>query len=181
MATLKQKYEQLLDIQTKIETLEDQLNKQIEDLKSEKSKMIREFNAPIKDGIISAIKSFLKEEFEETGERSLDISDIRIEINTGQYDDCNDGGNEGEITYEARELFIDEDSGDLYVGYQDYCGPYDWGTHDEKITAHLWVFERIANYLVSQYGVQYDEPASALVFSGDSDYYQKCLEEQQGK
>ena len=177
MATLKQKYEQLLDIQTKIETLKEQLNKQIEELESEKSKMIREFNAPIKEGIISAIKSFLKEELKETGESSLDISDIRIEINTGQYDDCNTGGSEGEITYEARELFIDEDSGDLYVGYQDYCGPYDWGNHDETITKRLWVFKRIANYLASQYGVQYNGPASSLVFSGDSDYYEKCLEE----
>lgn len=177
MATLKQKYEQLLDIQTKIETLEEQLNKQIDELKSEKSKMITEFNAPIKEGIISAIKSFLKEELEETGEESLDISDIGIDIRTGEYDDCNNGGSEGEITYEARELKIDDDSDDLIVGYQDYCGPYDWGTHDEKITKRLWVFKRIANYLASQYGVQYDEPASALVFSGDSGYYQKCLEE----
>ena len=177
MATLQQKYEQLLDIQTKIETLKEQLNKQIDELESEKSKMIREFNAPIKEGIISAVKCFLKEELEETGEESLDISDIGIEINTGQYDDCNTGGSEGEITYEARELKFDDDSDDLIVGYQDYCGPYDWGTHDEAITKRLWVFKRIANYLASQYGVEYDEPASALVFSGDSSYYQNCLEE----
>ena len=176
MATLKQKFEALLELQIRIEDQEKKMQQELDKLKKEKSAMIKEFNTPIIHSIVESISTFLTKEMEETGEESLDIRDIDICINTGEYDDLNMGGAEGEIVHVIQELKFDED-GQVIVGFQHYCGGNDWGSHDEIITSRLSILRRIANYLSNNYGMPLSVSTSSLVFSGDSDYYQNRLDE----
>jgi hypothetical protein len=169
MVSLKQKYETLLGIQARIRAAEEQ----VEALKSEKLRIIREFNAPVKQSLAGTIKEFLRGR----EENPLDISDINFSIRTGQYDDCNTNGEEGEITYEARELKLDEESGDVTVVYDKYCGPYNWGEHKESLTYRISALRRVVDYLARKYGVAFEASGSALIFIGDQLYYQERLEE----
>lgn len=56
MVSLKQKYETLLGIQARIRAAEEQ----VEALKSEKIRIIREFNSPVKQSLAGTIKEFLR-------------------------------------------------------------------------------------------------------------------------
>ena len=168
METLKQKYEAMLEIQARIKSVEEQ----VEELKGEKKRLIREFNAPVKQSLVGTIKEFLRG----SEENPLDISDIGFHINTGKYDDCNTNGEEGEITYEPKELKLDEQSGDVTIVYDEYCGPYDWGEHTEDIDYRLSVLHRVVDYLARMYGVKFEASASALIYNGDQQYYQERLD-----
>lgn len=164
----------MLDIQRKIDTVEAQLN----NLKDEKRRLIREFNAPVKRKIEDSIKLFLKQKQHATGDSNLDISDSGISIETGNYEDCNMGGYEGEIVYEADMLKIDEASDEVMVVFRDYCGPNDSGKHEESLTKiKLSVLRRIVEHLEANPYIDLEVSPSALMFNGDADYYQKRIEQ----
>ena len=174
MGKLNEKNAAMLDIQRKIDTVEEQLN----DLKAEKRRMIREFNAPVIQRITESIKLFLKEERNATEDYSLDISDSGISIETGEYEDCNNCGYEGQIVYEANVLKIDEASNEVMIEFRDYCGPNESGTHEELLAkTKLSVIRRIVEYLEANPLVNFDVSSSALIFNGDADYYQKRIEQ----
>ena len=168
METLKQKYEAMLEIQARIKKAEEQ----VEELKGEKRRLIRAFNAPVKESLVDTIREFLRG----CEENPLDISDIDFHINTGKYDDCNTNGEEGKITYEAKELRLDEESGDVTIVYDEYCGPYEWGDHSEDIDYRLAALHRVVDYLARMYGVKFEASASALIYNGDRQYYQEHLD-----
>ncbi len=163
----------MLDIQGQIDALEEQMN----ELKQEKTRTIREFNAPVIQSIVGTIKGFLQQELDKSGEDSLDISDIGLTIRTGEYEDCNTDGSKGEIVYGARELKLDDGKENVLIGYQTHCGPFDWGSDDEKITERLWVLRDVADYLAKEYGVEYEALPATLIFNGDQAYYTRRLEE----
>ena len=174
MGTLNAKNAAMLDIQRKIDAVEAQLN----NLNDEKRRMIREFNAPVKRKIEDSIKLFLKQGQQATGDGYLDISDSGISVETGEYEDCNMGGYEGEIVYEADMLKIDETSDEVMVVFRDYCGPNESGKHEEPLTKiKLSVLRRIVEYLEANPYIDFDVSPSALMFDGDAEYYQKCIEQ----
>jgi len=174
MGTLNEKNAAMLVIQRKIDTVEAQLN----NLKDEKRRMIREFNAPVKRKIEDSIRLFLKQKHHATGDSYLDISDSGISIETGEYEDCNMGGYEGEIVYEADMLKIDEASDEVMVVFRDYCGPNESGEHEESLTKiKLSVLRRIVEHLEANLYIDFGVSPSALMFNGDADYYQKRIEQ----
>lgn len=174
MGTLNAKNAAMLDIQRKIDAVEAQLN----NLNDEKRRMIREFNAPVKRKIEDSIKLFLKQGQQATGDGYLDISDSGISVETGEYEDCNMGGYEGEIVYEADMLKIDETSDEVMVVFRDYCGPNESGKHEEPLTKiKLSVLRRIVEYLEANPYIDFDVSPSALMFDGDAEYYQKRIEQ----
>ena len=174
MRTLNEKNAAMLDIQRKIEAVEAQLN----DLNDEKSRLIREFNAPVKRKIEDSIKLFLKQKQHATGDSNLDISDSGISIETGEYEDSNMGGYEGEIVYEADMLKIDEASDEVMVVFRDYCGPNESGKHEESLTKiKLSVLRRIVEHLETNPYIDFGVSPSALMFNEDAEYYQKCIEQ----
>ena len=174
MITLNEKNAAMLDIQRKIDTVEAQLN----NLKDEKRRLIREFNAPVNRKIEDSIKLFLKQKQHATGDSNLDISDSGISIETGEYEDCNMGGYEGEIVYEADMLKIDEASDEVMVVFQDYCGPNESGKHEEPLTKiKISVLRRLVEYLEANPYIDFDVSPSALMFDGDAEYYQKRIEQ----
>lgn len=174
MGTLNAKNAAMLDIQRKIDAVEAQLN----NLNDEKRRMIREFNAPVKRKIEDGIKLFLKQGQHATGDGNLDISDSGISVETGEYEDCNMGGYEGEIVYKADMLKIDEASDEVKVVFRDYCGPNESGKHEELLTKiKLSVLRRIVEHLEANPYIDFGVSPSALMFNGDTDYYQKRIEQ----
>lgn len=175
METLKQKLVALLELQEKIDEQKEKMEEELKKLEEQKEAMVSEYNAPIKQCIVDSISSFLVQELVESGEDKLDISDVDINIETGEYDDLNTGGGEGEIVYEVESLMFADDVQTVLVGYRDYCGGYDWGRHSEKLTRRLSVLRRIANYLTQHYGLEFEYSPDELVFVGDRRYYQRQL------
>ena len=175
MATLKQKLQTMLELQNKIEDLENRMRQELDKLEEEKSAMIREFNAPVIQSLVDSISAFLAKELGTSEETALDISDIDISFDTGEYDDLNMGGAVGEIVHDVNELKFDED-GRVLIGFQHYCGGHEWGSHDESITQRPSILCLIADYLSNNYDIPLNVSPSSLVFSGNSDYYQERIE-----
>ena len=84
--------EEILSIQTRI----DRLKEEMDGLKEEKKKMIRRFNAPLIRRLEKTLKRFLVNAKEYYGCTEFDISDADIHIETGEYEDCNYCGYEGD-------------------------------------------------------------------------------------
>ena len=174
MVNEQQTLEGILDIQTRI----DRLKEELDGLKGEKKKMIRHFNAPLIRRMERTLKRFLANAQEYYGCTEFDISDADIHIETGEYEDCNYCGYEGELVYHAYGLTLDEQSGKVFVLFSESCGPnYDWGSHREKFSeTRLSTIKRIAEYLAEEHGVGLKDAAGKILFSSDQDYYRRRID-----
>lgn len=166
--------EELWDIQARIDRLEEE----IDNLKGEKGKMIRHFNAPLIRRMERTLKRFLVNEREYYGCTEFDISGADIYIETGEYEDCNNYGYEGELVHHAYGLTLDEQSGKVFVLFNESCGPnYDWGSHREQFSEiRLSTMKRIAEYLAENHGVGLKDAAGKILFSSDQDYYRRRID-----
>lgn len=174
MVNEQQTLEGILDIQTRI----DRLKEEMDGLKGEKKKMIRQFNAPLIRRMERTLKRFLLNAREYYGCTEFDISDADIHIETGEYEDCNNCGYEGELVHHAYGLTLDEQSGKVFVLFSESCGPnYDWGSHREKFSeTRLSTIKRIAEYLAEEHGVGLKDAAGKILFSSDHDYYRRRID-----
>ncbi len=166
--------EELLDIQTRI----DRLKEEMENLKEKKTRMINRFNASLLRRMERTLKRFLVNAQEYYGCQEFDISDADIRIETGEYEDCNACGYEGELVYHAYGLTLDEQSGKVFVLFSESCGPnYNWGSHREKFSeTRLSTIKQISEYLAQKYGVGLKDAAGKILFSGDQDYYRRRID-----
>lgn len=174
MVNEQQTLEGILDIQTRI----DRLKEELDGLKGEKRNMIRRFNAPLIRRMERTLKRFLANAQEYYGCTEFDIRDADIHIETGKYEDCNNCGYEGELVYHAYGLTLDEQSGKVFVLFSKSCGPnYGSGSHREKFSeTRLSTIKRIAEYLAEEHGVGLKDAAGKILFSSDQDYYRRRID-----
>ena len=174
MVNEQQTLEGILDIQTRI----DRLKEELDGLKGEKKNMIRRFNAPLIRRMERTLKRFLANAQEYYGCTEFDISDADIHIETGEYEDCNNCGYEGVLVYRAYGLTLDEQSGKVFVLFSESCGPrYDWGFHREMFSeTRLSTIKQIAEYLAEEHGVGLKDAAGKILFSSDQDYYRRRID-----
>ena len=166
--------EEILDIQNRIDRLEEE----IDGLKGEKKKIIRQFNAPLIQRMERTLKRFLEKANKFYGCTEFDITDADIHVETGEYEDCNYCGYEGELVYHAYGLAIDKDSGKVVILFNHSCGPnYDWGSHREMFSeTRLSTIKQIAKYLGEAEGVGLMDAAGKIIFSRDKDYYRHRID-----